>query len=129
MSKDLDLKQRVLVGYYLEYQKEIPEMQAVNLETTDTDQRRFYFAVKKLENEGLITGAKFAIGGAVIPTSIMLTPYGIRYVEEVLEIKPTMSASEKVKEVSKKAASWGYNEIKDFAAKVLGEIISKTINS
>lgn len=128
MSKELDLKQRVLVAFYLEYQKELPEMNSVSADTLDTDQQRFGIAVKKLQNEGFITGAKFAKLDMVFTDFIMLTGYGLQYAEEVLEIKPTMSASEKVKEVGKKVTAWGYNELKDFSAKVLGEVISKTIN-
>ncbi|WKT65300.1 hypothetical protein Q2U85_02080 [Bacillus cereus] len=129
MSKDLDLKQRVLVSLYLEYQKELPEMGSVSAELLETDRVRFRVAIAKLQNEGLINGSRVDIGHYVHTDGVMLTPKGLQYVEEVIGIKPTMSASEKVKEVGKKAASWGYNEIKDFSAKVLGEVISKTVNN
>ncbi|WJE51170.1 hypothetical protein QRE66_17885 [Bacillus cereus] len=128
MGKDLDLKQRVLVAFYLEYQKELPDMESVDAALLDTDPKRFRIAVHKLQNEGLITGAKFSGQEVTFTYFIMLTTYGIQYVEEALELKPTMSASEKVTEVGKKTAIWGYNELKDFSAKVLGEVISKAIN-
>lgn len=127
MNKDLDLKQRLLVALYLEYQKELPVMKTVDFELLETDSKRFRVAIQKLQNEGLITGAKFA-GPNTYIHGVMLTVYGLEYVEEILELKATMSAGDKVKNVSKKVTVWGYNELKDFSAKVLGEIVSKSIN-
>ncbi|MBZ3765246.1 YjcQ family protein [Bacillus cereus] len=127
MKKDLDLKQRVLVALYLEYQKELPVMKTVDFELLESDSERFRFAIRKLQNEGLITGAKFA-GPHTYTHAVMLTANGLEYVEEILELKATMSAGDKVKDVSKKVTIWGYNELKDFSAKVLGEIVSKSIN-
>ncbi|MGH0973301.1 YjcQ family protein [Bacillus paranthracis] len=111
----------------MEYQKELPVMKTVNHKLLETDQKRFQFAVRKLQNEGLITGATFT-GPNTITVSVMLTVYGLQYVEEVLELKSTMSAGDKVKDVSKKVTTWGYNELKDFSAKVLGEVVSKSIS-
>ncbi len=127
MSEKLDLKQKVLVAFYLEYQKELPEMRYVDADSLETDQNRFCVAVRKLQNEGYVKGAKFVSLNGVLTDFVMLTRDGLQYVEEVLDIKATMSAGEKVKEVGKKATLWGYGELKDIAAKVLGEVISKSM--
>lgn len=128
MDKELDLKQRVLVAFYLEYQKEIPFMDDVKAELLQTDPLRFKIAVNKLENEGYISGADFVTPKYVRTVGVMVTRDGLRYVEDIIGINTTMPASEKIKEVSTKVTKWGYNELKDFAAKVLGEVISKSIN-
>lgn len=132
---ELDTKQKVLIAFYTEYQKDIPNMREVNASDVGVDKDAFIVAIQKLENEGLITGAKFTKGGRgavplmVIQDFIMLTNYGLHYVEEKLEIKPTLSAGEKVKEVTSKAAKWGYNELKDFGVKVTAELIKSSITA
>ncbi|MGE7903428.1 YjcQ family protein [Peribacillus sp. NPDC094092] len=105
---ELDTKQKVLVAFYTEYQKDIPNMRRVIASEIGISQDQFTIAIQKLENEGLLTGAKYAKGGrGAVPLMaftdyIMVTNYGLRYVEDKLGIQPTMSAGEKVKEVSKK---------------------------
>lgn len=131
---ELDKKQRVLVAFYTEYQKDVPDMKKITHTAVGMTLEEFVVAVQKLDNEGLITEVKyskvldFSIPAAVHTDFVMLTNYGLQYVEEKLELKPTMSASEKVKEVSKKAGLWGYNELKDFSTKVLAELVRSTIN-
>lgn len=127
---ELDTKQRVLVAIYTEYQKDLPNM-GNNISAYDLgiEYDVFKVALLKLSNEGYIRGADFIRGGqgnkitSVYTREIMMTRDGIDYVEEKLGIKPDMSAGEKVKEVSKTVAAWGYNELKDFAIKVTGEIV------
>ena len=126
---ELDNKQRVLVAFYTEYQKDVPDMKNITHSAVGMTLEEFVIAIQKLENEGLITGVKYAkvldfnAPVAVFTDFIMVSTYGLQYVEEKLELKPTMSASEKVREVSKKAGLWGYNELKDFAVKVTAEVI------
>ena len=85
---------------------------------------QFTIAIQKLENEGLITGAKYTKGGRgsvplmVFTDFIMVSNYGLEYIQKKLGIQPTMSAGEKVKEVTKKVSAWGYNELKEFTVKV-----------
>jgi methyl coenzyme M reductase alpha subunit len=126
---ELDTKQKVLLAFYTEYQKDVPNMRSITSSELGISNDQFVVAIQKLENEGLINGAKYMKGGrgtiplAVITDFIMVTRDGLQYVEEKLNIQPTMTALEKTKEVSKKVTEWGYNELKDFAAKVLAEII------
>lgn len=126
---ELDTKQKVLVAFYTEYQKDVPNMKSVIASDLGISNEQFTIAIQKLENEGLISGAKYAKGGQgsvplmVFTDFIMVSNYGLNYVEEKLGIQPTMSAGEKVKEVAKKTTAWGYNELKDFAAKVTAELL------
>lgn len=126
---ELDTKQKVLVAIYSEYQKDEPSMEenitAVNL---GISYDVFKIALNKLDNEGFIKGVKYAKVEEnriinVYTKGLMMTRDGINYVEEKLGILPTMSSSEKLKEVTKKVTTWGYEELKDFVVKVTAEVI------
>ena len=68
---ELDAKQKVLMAIYAEYQKDIPVMQNITFANLDMDSRVFKIAVDKLENEGLINGAKIHYKpGSVYPESV-----------------------------------------------------------
>lgn len=125
---EFDTKQKVLLAIYLEYQKDIPDMSSIKAETVGVDREVFDIALDKLDNEQLVKGIRFSRGSqnevlmAFIDTAKMTTK-GLQYVETKLDIQPEKTGLEKVKEVSQKAATWGWNEAKDFAAKVLSELI------
>ncbi|MGG0284107.1 hypothetical protein ABEY41_03050 [Peribacillus butanolivorans] len=122
MTAKLDTKQKVLLGFYTEYQKDIPRMIDINAELLGITQEQFKIAIKKLESEGLISGAGYTVMGP-ITREIMVTPYGLNYVETKLGIDPTNSGEEKVKKLTGRVTEWGYNELKDFAVKVTAELI------
>lgn len=130
---EFDAKQKVLISIYMEYQKDIPNMDSITANSVGLEPQVFAIAVDKLFNEGLICDANFARGGrnkilAVFLGNAKMTPYGLNYVETKLGIQPEKTGLEKIKEISQNAVSWGWNEAKDFAAKVLSEIIqSQTI--
>lgn len=131
---ELDTKQKVLIAFYTEYQKDIPNMKRVVASEIGISQDQFTVSIQKLENENLITGPQYAKGGRgavplmVFTDFIMITNYGLQYVEEKLGIQPSMNAGEKVKEVTKKVTAWGYNELKDFTVKVAAELIKGTFS-
>lgn len=120
---ELDSKQRVLLAIYTEYQKDIPEMFSITAENLGMDEEVFIIALEKLVNEELINAVDFYMGGDYSLERTKMTNYGLQYVEEKLGIEPTLSGSEKVKEIIKKTAEFGYNEIKDFAVKVASELL------
>lgn len=125
---EFDAKQKVLLAIYLEYQKDIPEMDNIKADTLGLTYEVFRIAIDKLENEGLIRGTKITRGYANEPLAVFLTAtkmtsYGLEYVEHKLQVQPDKTGAEKVKEIAKKAGTWTWNEVKDFAAKVLSEII------
>lgn len=125
----LDAKQKVLIAIYTEYQKDMPEMDNISSESLGLGEEIFRMALVKLDNEGLVNDLKFAFGGdAGVPLAVALdyakmSPYGIKYVEEKLNISPGLSGEEKVKSVIVKTAEWGWEQAKDFAARVLAEMI------
>lgn len=125
----LDSKQRVLVAIYIEYQKDIPEMEE-NIRTgkVGMDAETFNIAIDKLQSEELITGAniiKAGIGNKIqfVSTQDMkMTSKGIEYVEEKIGLSHVLTGQEKVKEILKSLASSGWKQIKDIAAKTLAEM-------
>lgn len=131
----LDTKQKVLLAFYTEYQKDLPQMRSVNSEVLNLDNDKFIVALQKLENEGLINGVTFTVGGrGTIPLmadtrQLMITPYGLNYVENKLGIDPTNSGEEKVKTLTRKVTEWGYNELKDFAVKVTAELLRGSVGA
>lgn len=127
---ELDLKQRILVAIYTEYQKDLPDMKNnINAEVLGIQGDKFRVALDKLQNEGFIKGTVITRGGqgnkilSAFTSKTMMTRDGIEYVEEKLDIPTTLSANEKVGEVAKKLGAWGYTELKDFAVKVTAEIL------
>lgn len=52
-----------------------------------------------------------------------LSRYGIEYVEEKLNVDVHLSKPEKLKDIARKLAKGGYNEIKDIAIKLAAELI------
>lgn len=126
MSK-LTTEEKVLVAFYTEYQKDLPEMNNVSYENLDLDRKVFLTAVKKLKHKGFVDNISFLYADDDVYfytfEDAIVSMSGINYVEDKLGIQPDLSASDKVKEVTKKVASWGYSELKDFAVKVTAELI------
>ena len=60
----------------------------------------------------------------VILDKTKMTPYRIDYVEKVLNIDNTDNAKDKVTKVIEKCSSWGMEQLKDFGARVLSEVIN-----
>lgn len=123
----LDTKQKVLVAIYTEYQKDIPNMiNNIKAKELGIDNAVFEIALDKLMNEGLITGVDFIKSNHQILVTymdkLMMTRDGIEYVETKLGIERTLSGVEKVQEILKKSADWGWNEFKDITVKVLSEM-------
>ena len=128
----LDIKQKVLIAIYTEYQKDLPNIDGnIKSDILGIDNNIFNIAIEKLENEGLITGSNLIKGGSstvwnttmVNLTQTKMTQDGINYIEEKLGIERTLTGAEKVRDVSVKVAEWGWDQFKDIAAKTLSEIL------
>ncbi|MBL0387903.1 hypothetical protein JJB07_14780 [Tumebacillus sp. ITR2] len=128
---ELDSKQKVLVAIYTEYQKDIPNMNAVTPQVLGIEEVAFNVAVSKLQNEGYLQGAhlitvdQFAHPVKVVMSRAKMTRDGLDYVETKLEIDKTMSNSDKVRAVATKAGAWGVDQLKDLASKTLSDMLSK----
>lgn len=128
----LDAKQRVLIAIYTEYQKDIPNMQeTITGENLELDEEVFVMALRKLENEGLIQNIEFFWAEGEVQYfgfgDMLISSYGIDYVEQKLGIDKTLSGLDKVKYIVTKSGEWGIEQIKDFGAKVISEIIKSNI--
>ncbi|WP_094607165.1 hypothetical protein SPSIL_058310 [Sporomusa silvacetica DSM 10669] len=126
-------KDQILVAIYLEYQKDIPDMTQIKATNLGLDHSVFKVALKKLDNELMVNGLKFLAGGANgIPADVyvgnaQMAPSGIKYVENILKVRPEMSKIEKIQAITSKATEWGWEQMKDISAKVLAEIIKSQI--
>ncbi|PKM90311.1 MAG: hypothetical protein CVU87_02690 [Firmicutes bacterium HGW-Firmicutes-12] len=126
---ELDAKQRVLMAIYTEYQKDLPDMKkSIRADVLGLNHDVFMIAIEKLDNEMLISNVKYSKNGnSTIPLvvwtdRIKMTAYGIQYVEEKLKIEKSLTGKEKVKKIVGSAAEWGWEQIKDIAAKTLAEM-------
>ncbi|UWS63299.1 hypothetical protein N2384_11130 [Bacillus paralicheniformis] len=120
---ELNAKERVLVALYLEYQKDLPMLENVDANSLGMSQQMFYEAIKKLENEGFLINVKYTKPYGVLLQFAYLSRFGINYVEEKLRIDEHLSKPEKLKEIARKLAKGGYNEIKDIAIKLAAELL------
>jgi hypothetical protein len=127
----LNTKQQVLVAIYTEYQKEIPNMNAITCEKLGISIDEFYIALKKLDNEGLVNNIKILPKGNsnvpafVVINNAMMSAYGIDYVEKKLEMEKTLSPKEKVEKVIGKSEEFGLKHLKDFAVNIFSDCILK----
>lgn len=122
-----DTKQRILIAIYVEYQKDKPNMgNNIGFNVLEIEKQVFEIALKKLDNEELITGVKFSEGGGRIliafTDNIMMTPQGIEYMETKIGLSHVLPGKEKVEFIFKNAVSWGIEQLKDVAAKTLAEM-------
>lgn len=125
----LDTKQQVLLAFYIEYQKDLPNMQNVNNTALDMDIDVFHVALEKLENEGYITGlATLAADNdrfyAVNTERVKLTRDGIEYVEQNFSVEKELNAEDKLKYVAKKCGVYGWQALKLFASNALTVLLT-----
>lgn len=129
---ELDSKQKVLLAIYVEYQKDIPNMDKnIKADLLGIEKEVFTVAILKLVNEGYVTEVKVSrggIGGKVLAMSLrdmMITRDGIEYVETKIGIDKTLTGIEKAKFISKKAVEAGWDKGTDIVAKVMAELIKQ----
>jgi len=126
---ELDTKQKVLLAIYTEYQKDIPNMRGnITAEKLGIGREVFTIALEKLNNEKLVNNIQFSKGGnggTLIPwvDDMVISSYGINYIETKLHIRNNLSGKEKVVKITKEVATWGWERFKDIAAKTLSEIM------
>lgn len=125
----LDSKQKVLIAIYIEYQKDVPNMnESIQPTKLGMEREVLDIAIDKLQNEGLIDGADIRRGGignkiiAIFTRDIRMTGEGIEYVESKIGLSRVLTGEDKVKFVLKELASSGWEQLKDIAAKALVEI-------
>lgn len=129
----LDTKQKVLVAIYIEYQKDSPNMKkAINAENLQLSQDIFIMALRKLDNEGLINIEFFWAEDEIYEfefDDMLISYYGIEYVEKKLGIDKTLSGLDKAKYIVTKCGEWGVNQLKDFSSKVVAEMLKSSLGN
>nr|DAX32884.1 MAG TPA: YjcQ protein [Caudoviricetes sp.] len=120
----LDTKQQVLLAFYIEYQKDLPNMKNVNNTKLNLDITVFNVALAKLENEGYIKGLlMFSADNdefyEVNVNNVKLTRDGIEYVENNFGINKELTAEDKLKYVIKKCGVLGLEALKMFGVEVI----------
>lgn len=108
----LDTKQQVLLAFYIEYQKDLPNMKNITNTDLNMDIDVFHVAVEKLDNEGYIR-----------TNDIKLTRDGIEYVEQNFGIKKEITAEDKVEYIMKQCGIYGLKALKMFGEAALGALI------
>ncbi|MCP1355454.1 YjcQ family protein [Aneurinibacillus migulanus] len=129
---ELDTKQKVLIALFTEYQKDLPNMRSIKAETLGLQRDVFNVAISKLVTEGYITDAlEIRLPGETYPAyrldDCKLTRDGIDYVQNKLEIEPTLSGVEKIKGVVEKLGQWGLEQVKEVVVKIASETIKGSI--
>ena len=130
-EEELDTKQKVLLAMYVEYQKDLPEMDKnIRPDILGITRDVFYVALEKLVNEGWINVRLSYADGRSFPfmaylDKAKLTRDGINYVENKLKIDKTLNGKDKVRQIVEKAGSWGFSQLKDIAVKALAEMIAR----
>jgi hypothetical protein len=128
---ELDSKQKVLLAIFAEYQKDLPNMDSITSVSLGLEQDVFKVAVEKLINEGMVRDVTIQHGGNdTVPLYVNLryckmTSYGIQYVEKKLELDQTLSGEQKVKKMVEKTTKWGWDQFKDFGARVIAEMLKQ----
>ena len=120
----LDTKQQVLLAFYIEYQKDLPNMKNVNNTKLNLDITVFNVALAKLENEGYIKGLLMFLADndefyEVDVNNVKLTRDGIEYVENNFGINKELTAEDKLKYVIKKCGVLGLEALKMFGVEVI----------
>lgn len=101
----LDLKQRILVSIYKEYQKYIPNMsENITHSKFGVSEDIFNTTIIKLLNEELIKDLKSvnSICDFSDISNIITSQYGIGYVEKLMGIESTLSVNEKINIINSK---------------------------
>jgi len=126
---EIDAKHKVLFALYAEYQKDLPDMPAVTFEVLDMDSRVYKVSLLKLQNEGLIDGLiTFPPGTRMEPKSVtldsvLLTRYGINYVEDKLEIMEATTGVQKLKQLGEKFGRFGWEVLQKWVLLKLSQIV------
>jgi hypothetical protein len=126
---EIDAKHKVLYAIYAEYQKDIPDMALITFDALDMESRAYKIALLKLQNEGFIDGLSTfpphtrMEPKSVVLDSVMLTRFGIEYVEEKLEIAKSLTGSEKLTQLKEKFGRFGWEALQSWAVNILSKLV------
>jgi hypothetical protein len=120
---DIDAKHKVLYAIYAEFQKAITDMPSLTFEVLDMDSRAFEVALWKLRNEGFILELPHSNmrskSKAVNLGAVIMTRFGVEYVESQLEIVKASTEEEKLRQLEDKFAQFGWEALQSLVSRVL----------
>lgn len=115
-----DAKQKILIGIYCEYQKDMPSYKNVNPVNLDLSSEVFTKAIKKLIKEELIRGM-FFIEGMELSDDYEITLNGIELIEKIFPIDNYLSGEVKLSIIGKAVEDKKENHLVDFIKNCLIE--------
>ncbi|SFK78963.1 hypothetical protein SAMN03159341_101579 [Paenibacillus sp. 1_12] len=93
----VDLKQKILLSFYLEYQKDSSNLMDIDHHIIGVEPDLFVSALEKLENEELIIyELTYPSANPKIVSYVAITRRGIDYIENKFGIDSVLSGPEKV---------------------------------
>jgi YjcQ protein len=123
----LDAKRKILLAIFLEYQKDIYNMDDITPENLEMEKQVFNVAVHKLQHEGYIEGAHISlIKGEIYFVRIreaLPTPRAIHYLEQEFELQANANSEEKSKRILKSLLDSGMERAESILSKVVAELI------
>lgn len=125
---DFDAKQLLLTAIYLEYQKNISNMDTIKHEQLGISFAEFKAAAEKLDNERLVSGIQLERGGReALPMLVSLnnakmTSQGSSYVERKFGISDVLSGRQKVETMRDRARELKLERVVLLADEVLNQM-------
>lgn len=128
----VDGKREILTAMYIEYQKEIPNLNNVKLKFIEAgmDKNEFNVAVLKLENEGYIHNVSYVKGGrnpfgihSVDLDHTLLTKETVKYLETKLEVDINQNNVDKSNNILKRFSDAGFERMENIISKTIAELI------
>jgi hypothetical protein len=122
---ELSAEQQVLLALYIEYQKDVPDMNNVTFDYLEMNQDVFNAAIDKLDVKGYLNGFKPARGGkgnkilVVWLNGVTLNNSAIRAAEELLDSLKLEDCT--TENIMKKIYTSAKEDVKDIIAKYLAE--------
>lgn len=123
-----EIAEKLLVGLYAETNSKRPQLGQVHL-TLGISEEVFGRTVNSLYTKGLVSGVNVKFGDddakpiLVTAQDMLMTRRGARYVEQLLKIDPTATKVEKLAQIIKKTAEFGWSDLKAMASKALDETL------
>jgi hypothetical protein len=102
VSLQIDLKQKILLAFYVEYQKDSSQLMNIDHRVVGVTADMFVSALEKLDNEELVIyELTYPSTDPKVVSYVAITRRGIEYIEQKFGIDSVLSGSEKVAKVAK----------------------------
>lgn len=110
----LETKYSVLVGLYLEYVKDVPDLRSCNPDTLNIKPEAFYAALDKLQSEGLIKNVDLEYKAEFLPekplwanaadwSNMRFTNEGVKFMQNHFDVFEIASNDDIIRQMYEKA--------------------------